>query len=241
MDRWTGYFIHEICHPIYTDDKVWAQACREALGALVNGMEDVRIERELIRSMRVENAQARLSELLEWVANREPPKGAEPYDPNDMKRLPWTLALIGRVKLNGYSIAEGERAYRALTPLMRKFVDVVLAKLGKAKDTNDVLILAQWIRDQAAKPQAPSNGEGEGAKTNPAKNASRKKIRPARMKAQTRVRASRPSPMAKMTMTLTITDIRRVGSLSLSLTKVKAKAKAKAKRVPKAFRRDQDG
>ena len=48
LDRWTGYFIHEICHPIYTDDVVWATACREGLQALVNGLEDVRIERELI-------------------------------------------------------------------------------------------------------------------------------------------------------------------------------------------------
>ena len=24
FDRWTGYFIHEICHALYTDEEAWA-------------------------------------------------------------------------------------------------------------------------------------------------------------------------------------------------------------------------
>src|SRR4029077_9785505 len=96
FDRWTGYFLHEICHALYTDAVVWSQACRESLHELVNGMEDVRIERVMIDSARVDNAAARLTELLQWVAGREPPQGVKAYNPNDLANLPWTLAPIGR-------------------------------------------------------------------------------------------------------------------------------------------------
>ena len=133
MDRWTGYFIHEICHAISTDSTAWAQACREGLNALVNGMEDVRIEREMIASAKVDNAKERLVELMDFVANRETPKGAKAYDPNDLNSLPWTLAMIGRVKLNGYPIAAGHAAYAKLNPFVRKLVDGVLVKLDKAQ------------------------------------------------------------------------------------------------------------
>ena len=107
LDRWTGYFIHEICHAISTDEAQWALACKEGLSALVNGMEDVRIERKMIASAKVDNAKERLVELLEWVANREPPKGAKAYEPNDPQafaldagdyraRQAWRLSDRGR-------------------------------------------------------------------------------------------------------------------------------------------------
>src|SRR4249920_3670397 len=51
LDRWIGYFIHELCHAVYTDENAWRKACAEHLAALVNGLEDVRIEREFNRSM----------------------------------------------------------------------------------------------------------------------------------------------------------------------------------------------
>lgn len=165
LDRWTGYFIHEICHALHTDEMAWIKACRAGLNALVNGMEDVRIERKMIRSATVDNAKERLVELLDYVANRPAPKGAQEYNPNDMRSLPWTLAIIGRVKLNGYAIQAGHKAYAKLNPAMRRLVDSALAKLDKAKNTTDVLAIAEWIQATSAKPQAPVNsrpGEGEG-------------------------------------------------------------------------------
>ena len=174
LDRWTGYFIHEICHGIYTDANEWAKACREGLSALVNGMEDVRIERRMIASAKVDNAKERLVELLDFVANREPPKGAKEYDPNDLKSLPWTLAIVGRVKLARYPIAAGQEAYAKLNSSMRRLVDRALAKLDKAQNTGDVLAIARDIQASlaAGQPKAPDirqsqpKGEGEG-KSNP--------------------------------------------------------------------------
>jgi Mg-chelatase subunit ChlD len=167
LDRWTGYFIHEICHGIWTDEAQWMIACREGLHALVNGMEDVRIERKMIRSARVDNAKERLVELLDFIANREPPKGAKAYDPNDAQSLPWTLAIIGRVKLNGYSIQAGHDAYAKLSRSMRRLVDGALVKLDKAQSTADVLAIARDIQASLAKGapqtrQAQPKGEGKG-------------------------------------------------------------------------------
>ena len=102
-----------------------------------------------------------MTDLLRWVATREPPKGAKAYDSNAMQSLPWTLALIGRVKLNGYPLAEGDKAYAKLNRFMRKLVDSALAKLATAKNTQDVLDIARSIAAQTQAPQAPRGQEGK--------------------------------------------------------------------------------
>ena len=160
LDRWTGYFIHEICHALWTDESAWAVACREGLGALVNGMEDVRIERRMIESARVDNAKSRLVELMDFVSSRPAPKGAQEYDSNNVKSLPWTLALIGRVQLNGYALPAGHAAYANLNPFMRRLVTSALAKLDKAKDTLAVLAIARQIQAALAHGRAPSPSLG---------------------------------------------------------------------------------
>ena len=155
LDRWTGYFIHEICHALWTDESAWAVACREGLSALVNGMEDVRIERRMIESARVDNAKSRLVELMDFVSSRPAPKGAQEYDSNNVKSLPWTLALIGRVQLNGYALPAGHAAFANLNPFMRRLVMAALAKLDKAQDTLAVLRIARQIQAALATQQAP--------------------------------------------------------------------------------------
>ena len=148
-DRWVGYFIHEICHVLYTDPQVWAGAVAEGLGHLVNGLEDVRIERRLVQSALVGNARARLTELLAWAVGETPAN----YDPNDPRRLPWTLAMIGRVRLCGYALPGVASHEAKLSPAMRKTIDRVMRDLDRARSTQDVLEIARWLTAEK-KPEA---------------------------------------------------------------------------------------
>jgi hypothetical protein len=62
----TGYVLHEVGHALFTDSDPWDDAAREhgnVLGGIINGMEDSRIEMEVIRSGYADNAQARFVQL----------------------------------------------------------------------------------------------------------------------------------------------------------------------------------
>jgi Mg-chelatase subunit ChlD len=154
MDRWIGYFVHELCHAIYTDENAWRDACKEHLAAVVNGLEDVRIEREFNRSAVATNSTELLNALLAYCVDEMP----KTYDPNSMKDLPWLFAMAGRVMLCGYVIPKADAALARLNPAMRKLVSWVMADLDAAKSTMDVLILARKIQAHVAaqpKPVAP--------------------------------------------------------------------------------------
>ena len=154
LDRWIGYFIHELCHAIYTDENAWKEACKERLAAIVNGLEDVRIEREFNRSAVATNSTELLNALLAYCVDEMP----NSYDPNSMKDLPWLFAMAGRVMLCGYVIPKADAALAKLNPAMRKLVSWVMADLDAAKSTGDVLILARKIQAHVAaqpKPVAP--------------------------------------------------------------------------------------
>lgn len=141
MDKWSGYFIHELSHAFYTNEHAWKQAVRENIHRLVNGMEDVRIERKLNAAGIIGNSRAQLNELLEWVVGQLPAN----YDPNSLKGLPWLFAMVGRVKVCGYSLPEAEKQIAKLTPEMRVFVDKVMGEIANAETTDDILVIARWI------------------------------------------------------------------------------------------------
>src|SRR5262249_43396915 len=145
LDRWTGYFLHEISHALFTEPMAWRNAVQEGLGPLVIGMEDVRIERCLIKSAVADNAQMRLTELLQWAADKAV---ANDYRPNDLRRLPWTLAYLGRVRINGYLLKGADVVDAQLNGVARRIVDGALVKLREASSTADVLIIARWIKSQ---------------------------------------------------------------------------------------------
>jgi hypothetical protein len=146
LDRWIAYFIHEICHAIYTDGAAWSTACGERLNALLNGMEDVRIERLFNAAKTASNSTELLTGLMAWAIDKCP----KDYNPNDMKHLPWTLAMLGRVRLCGYPLADVARFDAMLSPAVRKLVDWAMDQLGRAKSTGDVLDIARKIQRRLA-------------------------------------------------------------------------------------------
>ena len=95
----TGYVLHEVGHALFTDSDPWADAAREhgrVLGGIINGMEDSRIEMELIRSGYADNAHARFVQLT----NRTFQDG---FDIDMVENVSAVLAVEGR-RWNGYEL-----------------------------------------------------------------------------------------------------------------------------------------
>jgi hypothetical protein len=96
----TGYVLHEVGHALFTDNDPWDDAAREhgkVLGGIINGMEDSRIEMELIRSGYAANARARFVQL----ANNYYQDG---FDIDMVENVSAVLAVEGR-RWNGYELA----------------------------------------------------------------------------------------------------------------------------------------
>jgi hypothetical protein len=95
----TGYVLHEVGHALFTDNDPWDDAAREhgkVLGGIINGMEDSRIEMELIRSGYAANARARFVQL----ANNYYQDG---FDIDMVENVSAVLAVEGR-RWNGYEL-----------------------------------------------------------------------------------------------------------------------------------------
>jgi len=185
FDRWVGYVLHEVGHPAFTDRQVWDQAVRDRVSNLLNGIEDVRMEREVIDNVFAINAQPVLERLLAGVAVEAETHG---WEPNSIKSLAWTLAFIGRVECNGYAL---DRSYfdAKLTKggLIDRLLGWALPRLKAAKSTQDCRDLVDainvWLAANRDKPEAPKEkppvddrdgpqgGQGEGQQA-PAENAS---------------------------------------------------------------------
>ena len=96
-----GYTLHELGHLWFTTDKAWNDA-RATYGAyvsaLINGLEDPRIEKCVIDSGYAPNSRT----LFEHLTNQVLIKGGY-VEPDDFKNIPFLLAIEGR-RLNGYSL-----------------------------------------------------------------------------------------------------------------------------------------
>jgi len=98
-----GMAAHELGHGLFTDDSAWAyvektnpKACR-----LLNGIEDFRIENEVIRSGFLEDAK-RIFEELTNQATGTTEEYAQVFD-QDFDNVPFVLAIEGR-RWNGYNL-----------------------------------------------------------------------------------------------------------------------------------------
>jgi hypothetical protein len=99
FDDLTGYVLHEVGHALFTDNDPWDDAAREhgkVLGGIINGMEDSRIEMEIIRSGYADNARARFVQLT----NRTFQNG---FDIDMVENVSAVLAVEGR-RWNGYEL-----------------------------------------------------------------------------------------------------------------------------------------
>jgi Mg-chelatase subunit ChlD/uncharacterized low-complexity protein len=157
LNRWIGYFIHEICHAIYTDETAWKDACRERLHDIVNGLEDPRIEKCFNDDAIAANSRMILTDLVGWCVGKLPAN----YDPNDASNLPWLFAMAGRVVLCGYDLPDAEKHLLKLNRPMKAMLDWVMADLAKARNTSDVLDIARKLQRQF------QNAKADSGKVNP--------------------------------------------------------------------------
>lgn len=143
LDRWTGYFLHEVSHALWTDNHAWKKAVSEGLHRLVNGLEDPRIERLLFKAALATNSPDIIRALIRFVAQSGEAKNGA-CDPNDQRNLPWVFALIGRAHL-GQDIPEAATLYARLKEPMRSVVDHALDGLRASTSTMDILKIARGI------------------------------------------------------------------------------------------------
>lgn len=101
FNQLVGYALHELGHVWFTTNKAW-DAAREEHGAyvsaLINGLEDPRIEQRVVDSGYAPNSRA----LFEFLTNQVLIKSGY-VEPDDFKNIPFMLAIEGR-RLNGYNI-----------------------------------------------------------------------------------------------------------------------------------------
>lgn len=96
-----GYALHELGHKWFTQDRPWDNARKQHgayVSALINGLEDPRIEECVVNSGYAPNARV----LFEFLVNQVLRKNGY-VEPDDFKNIPFMLAIEGR-RLNGYTI-----------------------------------------------------------------------------------------------------------------------------------------
>jgi hypothetical protein len=149
---WLGYAVHEIGgHAFHTDNVAWDQAVKVGRGfaRLVNGLEDPRVEALAVKV--IPGARARLEDVLNHVLDRALAGG---YDPMDPLNLPFTFALLGRVRLFGLLSAKIKKEIAAkLTPQARRWFRRHLDTLAACRSTEDVVALAHVIAKEVKLPE----------------------------------------------------------------------------------------
>ena len=101
LNNLIGYALHELGHVWFTTSEPWDAARRDHgtyVGALINGLEDPRIERCVAQSGYAPNASALFEKLVNSILTK---KGY--VEPDDFQNYPFLLAIEGR-RLNGYSV-----------------------------------------------------------------------------------------------------------------------------------------
>ena len=101
LNNLIGYALHELGHVWFTTSEHWDAARREYgtyVGALINGLEDPRIERCVAQSGYAPNSSALFEKLVNSILTK---KGY--VEPDDFQNYPFLLAIEGR-RLNGYSV-----------------------------------------------------------------------------------------------------------------------------------------
>jgi hypothetical protein len=171
-NHWLGFMLHELGHVWFTDSEAW-DAAVEAKGdkylhALINGLEDPRIERAVIDR---DNNNA--SNLFQNLVNAMVERDGE-VSPDDFKNIPFMLAIEGR-RLNGYRLA-----HKAILPTCpwADILEPALLGAKSAKSTQEVVEIAEDLysklkqskQKESPEPQKNASSEsqedqGESSKT----------------------------------------------------------------------------
>ena len=134
--KYQGYALHELGHVWFTTNRPWDKARKVhggRIGRFINGLEDVRIEREVIKSGLVKDAQGIFEHLVHEVLETD-----GYVEPDDEKNIHFMLAIEGR-RRSGYAIEpktilnDSVYGYEILN---------ALTKLDRAKNTLQVTQIA---------------------------------------------------------------------------------------------------
>jgi len=158
LNNLIGYALHELGHVWFTKTEPWDAARKEYgtyVGALINGLEDPRIERCVTGSGYAPNA----SVLFENLVNSILTKDGLPK-PDDFQNYPFLLAIEGR-RLNGYSICLPSVIDQSPHAAELRWA---LDKAHAAADTAAIVKIAieLYKRLQQNKPQDKPEGKQEG-------------------------------------------------------------------------------
>jgi hypothetical protein len=131
-----GYALHELGHKWFTQDGPWDNARKQHgayVSALINGLEDPRIEECVVHSGYAPNARV----LFEFLTNQVLRKNGY-VEPDDFKNIPFMLAIEGR-RLNGYTIC-----FDSIVDASPYRVELrwALRAAKKAKDTKTIVKIA---------------------------------------------------------------------------------------------------
>ena len=171
FENWVSFLLHELGHPTHTDQTVWREAVRLGLSRMVNALEDVRMERAVIASGIVPNAQAVLSRL---IARKVVEARCTDWKPNSRKDFAWTICVLGRAA-NGYAINPDVLSWIMGQIKSGSTVSTVLGwalpDLDTCTSTQDCLNLATRIMKALASPQGEAGEEGEEGEGQPGKTS----------------------------------------------------------------------
>jgi len=161
-----AYVLHELGHIWFTQNEPWDLARLKHgtyVSNLINGLEDPRIEWQVIKSGYAPNSRA----LFESLVNNVLEDGY--VEPDDFKNLPFQLAIEGR-RLNGYNLDAP-----SVLDESRYAADLrwALTAAKKAKNTAQIAKIAIELYRRLKKTQPedkpegkpegkPESGEGEG-------------------------------------------------------------------------------
>jgi hypothetical protein len=147
LHRLVGYVCHELGHHWFTASSLWHNAAGDDkfLHGLINGLEDPRIEKKVIRSNFAGNSRNLFEGLVNHVVGAELP--------TDFDNIPFILAVEGR-RLNGYDIL-AKQTYQT-TPWA---VDLewALTEAHTALDTRAIIEIAKELAKRLQ--EKPKGGE----------------------------------------------------------------------------------
>jgi hypothetical protein len=154
-----GFVIHELGHLWYTDAEVWDKAVEghsPLLHRLINGLEDPRIELEVINSHRAANARTLLESLTQSMLAKNP----DYIEADDIENYPFLLAVEGR-RLNGYSIPVPNIIPQSPDA---KALTVALNDAHYATSTAEIVEIAKRLFDAIQKRKKKPKGKPEEKK-----------------------------------------------------------------------------
>lgn len=157
-----GFVIHELGHLWFTNTEVWDKAVEakgksQLLHRLINGLEDPRIELEIINSHRAANARTLLESLTQSMLAKNPAY----IEADDIENYPFLLAIEGR-RLNGYSIPVPNIVSQSPDA---EALTVALNDAHHATSTAEIVEIAERLHDaikkRKKKPKGKKKKEGK--------------------------------------------------------------------------------